>query len=326
VKPLIFIEKAFISVILLLIIVASCKKEEIINQPANTVNLVIVTDNDPASYIMVRILGEVRSYFPDIQITYLQSKQFDIFEGAFLLNTAFLSFPEGTYIAGIVEPGAGSNRLVFQAGSQNVFAPDNGLSTLILHDNPGTVCYFVENSSVLGGAQPGELSFEDFYAKAICSLISGVPVSGFGTLCSIPNILPVQEPVLNGDTIAGQILFVDNFGNCHTNVPDSLIEYFPLGIVFNLKSDTIQADVELGTTYSSVPLGDNVCFINSSNLLEIAVNYGNFSNEYHLAAGDRFQLLPSSLLRFVPWGHHTGRIISQIKPIVPLGTKNFRNK
>ncbi len=286
-------ERALIIAALLLFSLASCTKDEIIENhaiAATTINLVIVTDNAPGSYIMTKIIGEVRSAYPDINITYLQSKQFDIFEGAFLLNTARQSFPAGTVIAGIVEPGANGKRLVFQVGSQRVFSPDNGLSTWILHDYPNTTCYFVENPAVLGGVQPNNLSFEDFYAKAICSLISGVKVSGFGSVCSNPNTFPVQEPVLHGDSILGQILFTDNFGNCITNIPDSLINSLPLGTMFTMKSDTTHMNIELGVTYSSVPEGNNVCFINSSKLLEIAVNYGNFSEKYNLSAGARFQL------------------------------------
>lgn len=268
----------------------SCSGDEYVFVPQSSPNLVIVTDNDPGSFIMVKILGEVRSNFPDIQITYLQSKKFDIYEGAFLLNTVMESFPAGTVIAGVLEPGANSRRIVYQCGSKSVFASDNTLSTWILNDYPDTKCYFVENVSVLGGYQPEELSFEDFYAEAICSLISGTAVSGFGPACTIPNSFPVQKAALKGDTILGQVLFTDNFGNCITNIPDNLMSEIPVGSVFTLTSDTIQLSVEKGMTYASVPTGENVCFINSSDFLELAINYGNFSEKYGISAGARIKL------------------------------------
>ncbi|MCX6269339.1 MAG: SAM-dependent chlorinase/fluorinase [Bacteroidetes bacterium] len=134
--------------------------------------------------------------------------------------------------------------------------------------------------------------FEEFYARAICSLISEAPGSGFGPLCSSPKTFPVQDPLLKGDSILGEILFSDNFGNCITNISDSITAKFPLGTVFTLKSDTLHQNLVLGTTYSSVPVGDNVCFINSSKLLELAINYGNFSGTYHLGAGTRINLSP----------------------------------
>jgi hypothetical protein len=283
--------KAMIIITLVIIFLASCNDDEFVFVPETSANLVIVTDNDPGSYIMVRILGEIRSNFPDIQITYLQGKKFDVFEGAFLINTAMQSFPDGTVIAGILEPGANSRRIVFECGSKRVFVPDNTLATLILNDYPETDCYFIENASVLGGGHPEDLSFEDFYAKAICALISGTAVSGFGSICLIPNIFEVQEAVMKGDTISGQVLFTDNFGNCTTNIPDKLISQIPVGTIFLLQSDTVQLNIELGLTYSSVPVGENVCFFNNSNLLDLSVNYGNFSEKYNIAAGSRIKLI-----------------------------------
>ncbi len=279
---------------LLLFSSASCKKnEEVEYTPVTAKNLVIVTDNNPGSYIMVKILGAVRSSFPDIQITYLQSKQFDVFDGSFLLNSAIQSFPTGTVIAGIVEPGAGSKRFVFDAGSKRVFSPDNTLSTRILHDHPGSACYYVENPAVLGGAQPQDLSFEEFYARGICSLISGVPAAEFGPLCGSPLTFPVQDPLMKGDSIIGEILFTDNFGNCNSNIPGSLMTQIPVGTMLTLKSGNTQLNLELGVTYASVPVGETVCFINSSKLLELAVNYGDFSGKYHLGAGNRILLYRS---------------------------------
>ena len=271
--------------------ISSCTREENDSRKIAS-NLVIVADNEQGSYFMTKLLGEVRSAFPNIHITYLQSKLFDVTEGSFLLKTAVESFPEGTVVAGILEPGGGSRKIVFQANSRLVFAPDNTLSTRIFNDFSGTECYFVENSSVLGGQQASELALEEFYARGICSLISGIDVSKFGSLCSNPNTFAVQNPVMQGDSILGEILFADTFGNCITNIPESLIVNIPLGTTLSLNSGTTALAMKLGTTYSSVPVGDNVCFINSSNLLEISINYGNFSSTYNLFAGSHISIKP----------------------------------
>jgi S-adenosylmethionine hydrolase len=271
---------------LLLLTLTSCKSDDTPTAPTATAdNLVIVTDYNPASYMMVKILGKVRSNYPDIQITCLQSKQYDIYEGAFLLSTSLASFPEGTVFAGIVDPGAVSKRIVYEVGQKRILAPDNGISTWILHDNPSANCYFIENSSVLEGSSASDLAFEDFYAKSICSLIGGTSVSGFGSKCSAPVTLPLQEAKTEGNTILGQVLFTDNFGNCITNITNDLINTIPAGTVLTLTSGAVQTHITLGTTYASVPTGENVCFINSSKLLELAVNFGTFSGKYSLNAG-----------------------------------------
>lgn len=276
----------FIFMFLILLALTSCKSDDTSTSPAVTAdNLVIVTDYNPASYMMVKILGKVHSYYPDIQITCFQSKQYDIYEGAFLLSTSLNSFPAGTVFAGIVDPGAVSKRIVYEVGSKRILAPDNGMSTWIIHDNPAAKCYFIENSSVLEGSAASDLAFEDFYANSICSLIAGTPVSGFGSRCNAPVTFPVQEAKAEGNTIMGQVLFTDNFGNCITNITSDIINAIPAGTVLTLTSGFVQTHITLGTTYASVITGENVCFINSSKFLELAVNYGSFSSKYSLSAG-----------------------------------------
>lgn len=283
--------KILIPAIMMLFMLTSCDNDTVTPSASSATNLVIVTDNDPGSFIMTKILGKVRTSYPEINITYLQSKKYDIYEGAFLLSTAVKSFPEGTVIAGIVEPGASGKRMVMRVNSRLVFAPDNTLATCILSDNPGTICFNIENASALGGSKPQDLPFEDFYANAICSLIGGTSISDFGTINSSPQLFPVQKPAAEGNAYLGQVMFTDNFGNCITNIPESLISGLASGTALTLKADTLQVKLKLGTTYSSVPENENVCFINSSKLLEIAVNYGSFSGKYNIKAGARFQII-----------------------------------
>ena len=273
-----------------ILLTTACKKTETEYYPETAKTLVIVSDNDPGSDIIVGILGAVRSANPDFQVQYFQAKAFDVFEGSYLLSVAMMNYPKGTYVAGIVEPGASDKRIVFQAGDKFILAPDNMLSTRILNDYPSTQCYFIENPQVLGGALPKDLSFEEFYKRAILAMISGTPVSFFGPVCTNPQKFQVQDPVISGDTIKGEVLFTDNFGNCITNITAGLVTNIPTGSVLNLTCDTTHLAITMGVAYSSVPVGDNVCFINSSKRLELAVNYGNFSGKYLIGASSKIKL------------------------------------
>ncbi|MCX6282149.1 MAG: SAM-dependent chlorinase/fluorinase [Bacteroidetes bacterium] len=247
--------------------------------------LVIVSDNDQSSDMIVGILGAVRSEYPSITVQFYQSKAFDVYQGAYLLFYTVLNYPKGVCFAGIIEPGANSRRIIYKAGDVFIIAPDNMLSTRIFNYYSGITCYYIENPAVLGGAQPGTLSIQEFYKRSILSLISGTELSSFGSVCANPKKFPVQDPIVSGDTIKGEILFTDNFGNCITNIPQGLVSGYPSGTVLSLTSDTTHLNLVMGTTYSSVPVGSNVCFINSSLRLELSINYGNFSGTYKLGAG-----------------------------------------
>ncbi|MFZ4569915.1 MAG: SAM hydroxide adenosyltransferase [Bacteroidales bacterium] len=47
----------------------------------------------------------------------------------------------------------------------------------------------------------------------------------------------------------------------------------------------------MGVSYSSVPVGSNVCFVNSSQRLELAVNYGNFSGKFNISASSKIAII-----------------------------------
>jgi len=276
--------------LLLIILSSSCTKSVTEYYPESGKTLVIISDNDPASDMIVGILGAVRNSNPGINVQFYPSKAFDVIQGSYLLYTAMADYPGGTYIAGIIEPGASSQRLIYQAGNETIIAPDNTLSTRVLDYFPATHCYFIQNPAVLGGAQADTLSIQEFYKRAILSMISGTLPSAFGPVCANPQKFPVQYPVISGDTIKGEVLFTDNFGNCISNIPQSLVKDIPTGTMMDLTCDTTHLSIVMGLTYSSVPVGSNVCFVNSSLRLELAINYGNFSGKYNISAGSKLAL------------------------------------
>jgi len=49
--------------------------------------------------------------------------------------------------------------------------------------------------------------------------------------------------------------------------------------------------ITMGVSYSSVPVGSNVCFVNSSQRLELAVNYGNFSGKFNISASSKIAII-----------------------------------
>jgi len=265
-------------------------KKETEYYPKSGKTLVIISDNDPASDMIVGILGAVRNANPGINVQFYPSKAFDVIQGSYLLYTAIADYSGGTYIAGIIEPGASSQRIIYQVGNETIIAPDNTLSTRVLDYYPAIHCYFIQNPAVLGGARADTLSIQEFYKRAILSMILGIVPSSFGPICTNPLKFPVQDPVISGDTIKGEVFFTDNFGNCISNIPQNLVKNIPTGTVMDLTSDTTHLSIVMGLTYSSVPVGSNVCFVNSSLRLELAINYGNFSGKYNISAGSKLAL------------------------------------
>lgn len=276
--------------IISLLLLSGCIKETII-RPEETRTLLLLCDFSEASDVVVRIKGSVSSAYPDVEIDYVQTPPFNIREAAYLLEVAAQSYPGGTYFVGIVDPGGTSQRIVFEAtGKKRFLLPDNGLASRVLYYMSVKDLYEVENPLVLGGSNPEDLAFEKFYTEAALSMLADTPLSDFGSALADPVTFEIQDPVRNGRSILGEILFTDNFGNCITNIPDSLLIDFSQGDLLRISTAVDSFLTTFGFSYSSVPVGQNVAFFNSSRRLELAVNYGNLSERYLVGAGTPVQV------------------------------------
>jgi len=266
---------------------ACTEKETIYKYPDRT--LVIVSDNNQATEMITYIMGGVRAAYPDVEIHYFQTKPFDIKEASYLLVEAVENYPVGTYFAAIVEPGTNSERIIFETNGKRVLCPDNGVCSWTVNGNPAENYYFVDDPKVY--LKSSDLPFQDFYQFAILSMLSDKPLSGFGEFCTSPVVYEIQNPVFENDTTKGEVIFVDNFGNCITNITQSELGNATIGSLFNVMADDSGFEMTFGTTYSSVPVGENVCFINGSVRLEMSVNYGDLSGKYNIHAGTKVALI-----------------------------------
>jgi hypothetical protein len=273
-----------VGLIFVLLMALACTKKETIYKYSDR-TLVIVSDNNQATEMITYIMGGVREAYPDVEIHYFQTKPFDIKEAAYLLIEAVENYPVGTYFAAIVEPGTNSERIIFETNGKRVLCPDNGICTWVVDNNPAGNYYFVDDPKVY--LKVSDLPYQDFYQFAILSMLSDKPLSGFGEICPSPVVYEIQNPVFENDTTKGEVLFVDNFGNCVTNITRSELGNATVGNLFSVVADNSEFEMTFGTTYSSVPVGENVCFINGNVRLEMAINYGDLSAKYNIQAGTK---------------------------------------
>jgi S-adenosylmethionine hydrolase len=268
----------------MLVMAFACTEKETIYKYSDR-TLVIVSDNNQATEMMTYIMGGVRAAYPDVEIHYFQTKPFDIKEASYLLVEAVENYPVGTYFAAIVEPGTNSERIIFETNGKRVLCPDNGVCSWTVNGNPAENYYFVDDPKVY--MKSSDISFQDFYQFAILSMLSDKPLSGFGEICTSPVVYEIQNPVFENDTTKGEVIFVDNFGNCITNITQSELGNAAIGSLFSVVADDSEFEMTYGTTYSSVPVGENVCFINGNIRLEMSVNYGDLSSKYNIQAGTK---------------------------------------
>ncbi|MBP6979393.1 MAG: SAM-dependent chlorinase/fluorinase [Lentimicrobiaceae bacterium] len=280
---------------LILLLPPGCEKNEITNVYINPSpkTLVFLSDFSAYSDMAISIMGSLRKTYPGIQIEYIQTSPFDVKEAAFQLELAVRNYPDSVYFTGLIEPGVNNERIVFEVPSGKRFlVPDNGLASRVFRYFDTLNCHRVENPLDYTGQNPSDLSLTDFYLQATLALISGKPLSEFGSAIPDPVTYSIQDARKVNDTIVGEIVFTDNFGNCITNITDSLFQDFKLASLLRVNAGKTSFFATFGSDYSSVPAGQNVILLDRSDRIELATCFGDISQRYTLSAG-----LPVKLYR-----------------------------
>jgi S-adenosylmethionine hydrolase len=218
----------------------------------------------------------------------------DILSGALTLRDAYRAFPAGTVFLTVVDPGVGSARraIAADAGGYRFTGPDNGVLWLALED-AGTPRIVELRERKFARSQVSR-TFEgrDRFAPAAGWLARGMDVAAFGPVVSDPTRLVVPQPLVGHDTIDGEVLSVDRFGNLITNISASILQGFPTTRVgVSIGGRTIDGIVG---TYADADAHTPCALIGSNGYLEIAVNGGSAASVLHVGRGAKVALTPGA--------------------------------
>jgi hypothetical protein len=167
---------------------------------------------------------------PDVRIVDVTHDvpPFDVRAGALTLVRAVQYLPDGVVLA-IVDPGVGTARRAVAVGVEGGFlvGPDNGLlaPAVAMLGGPHQVVS-LENPQYQLPAPGPTFAGRDVMAPAAAHLAAGVPLTELGPVVDPAGLAPGLVPLPREDddgTIAGEVLWVDRFGNCQLNVaPEQL--------------------------------------------------------------------------------------------------------
>jgi S-adenosyl-L-methionine hydrolase (adenosine-forming) len=201
-----------------------------------------------------------------------------ISHAACLVQEAFGYFSAGTVHLAVVDPGVGSSRrLIVVEGRGHFFVgPDNGIFWPVIQGNgEAKVVHLQDRRFFLPGLSQ-TFHGRDILAPVSAHLSLGVSPENMGTLIEDPTELVIPFPYEREGALFGEIARVDNFGNLITNISSKDLGRF-------LASGRPRIEVgnllisRLSRVYAEEEEGTPVALINSSNMLEIAVNLGRAS-------------------------------------------------
>ena len=235
--------------------------------------------------------GVIYGIAPEVRIVDLthQVKPYSILDGARFLYGVSPYFPAGTVFLAVVDPGVGSSRkavVVKTRRGQLFVLPDNGLITLVAKRDGIEGAREITNPAwMIGKAASSTFHGRDIFSPAAAHLARGEDWTSLGP--EVKGLVHLEIPTakLDDSGIHGQILAFDSpYGSLISNIDSE--DFEKLGYS---KGDKVQ--VVLGTrkmvlryarTFSDVPVGQPLLYIDSRGRLGLAVNQGDFSKVFRI--------------------------------------------
>lgn len=146
----------------------------------------------------------------------------DAFVGAWVLHTAWRSFPAGTIFLSVVDPGVGGARraVAFAAGGKRFVGPDNGLFTAILESSPPEAAVILDDARYHLPEVSATFHGRDIFAPCAAHLAAGLPLVALGSALAPEALvrLPLPRPEWRGGVLVAHVVHVDRFGNLITDL------------------------------------------------------------------------------------------------------------
>ena len=243
-------------------------------QPSGIVTL--LTDFGLDDAYVGAMKGAILSINPEARIVDLSHgvRPFAVLQGAFLLDSAWRSFPSGSVHVAVVDPGVGSSRkaIAFRAAEHYFVGPDNGLFTFLSEP--------ISEAVELPTPPEAAPTFHgrDVFGPAAARLSGGTALRELGTARH-------GEPVRLADAWASKVgeawravaLHCDRFGNVISNLPIRALAR--IKAVNGTRLRTVE-------TYDDAQPNELVALVGSSGRIEFALREGSAAARLHAAPGE----------------------------------------
>ena len=263
--------------------------------------ITLTTDFGSADGTVAAMIGVIKSICAEAEVVSVNSgiPPHDIPRGAWALFQSAPFFPSDAIHLALIDPGVGSHRRPVMATTDHgtFIGPDNGVLTWAIRGVSGVTWRLLENPAYR--IAPVGVTFDgrDLFAPVAAHLAAGADPEAFGPVIDDPVSLRWPEPQLRDDTIEGEILIVDHFGNLVTNVPLAMVAELCGDRSFQVilpaarsaipgKHRTATDPAPFARNYDEIR-GKLGAVINGAGLVEIAARQGSAAAQAGRGRGDR---------------------------------------
>jgi S-adenosyl-L-methionine hydrolase (adenosine-forming) len=258
--------------------------------------ITLLTDFGAADTFIGTMKGVILGINPEARIVDLTHEvpPHDIRSGAYLLSSATRYFPPGTIHIAVVDPGVGSARrpLLASTSTQHFLAPDNGLLSHVLADEPDAEIRELNAQKYFLAAIGPTFHGRDLFAPAAAWLSHGEPPAAFGPPAKDIVRLEVRRPALVKGRLVGEVQHIDRFGNLITNISYAELRGLAdlddwLTLQVKIRRTTVKG---LERCYADAKPKKLAALVNSDGWLEIFCNQARADKLAKAALGERVEV------------------------------------
>jgi len=265
-------------------------------QPAPTKVIGFMTDfdvKDDAVGICKAVMDGIAPGVRVIDITH-QSEPYNIAMGARFLAGSAPYFPKDAVLVVVIDPGVGSSRKAIIAKSrlgQFFVLPDNGLLTLVQDRDGIAEAHEITNPEwMIGSGISSTFHGRDIFSPAAAHVAHGDNFAQAGPAVDVSRLvhLDLKNATVDERGLHGQVIGTDGpFGNLVLNVPAETFAQlgYRLGDRVPLTLAGKSYSFPFVKTFSDVPVGKELFYIDSRGRLSLGIDQGNFSSTYKVGEG-----------------------------------------
>lgn len=242
---------------------------------------------DPYAGIMKGVIYEANRTARLIDITH-HVPAHDIPAGAFTMANACHHFPEGTVHVAVVDPGVGGERKNIALRTDKYFfvGPDNGIFSIALaRENVRSIREILNPPFVLDSISH-TFHGRDVLAPCAGSISAGGRFADIGPVISDYTRIDYPLTQQSGNTLHGEVMSIDSFGNLITNISEDRFRNFTSKGSFEIYFASERYN-SIATHYAETPVGSSLVLFGSSGYLEISTNGGSAALYFMASPGSK---------------------------------------
>lgn len=251
---------------------------------------------DPFAGIMKGVILNINPLAMIVDITHEISQQ-NVAEAAFTIGASFQYFPHKTIHVAVVDPGVGSGRrpILVSTDYHYFVGPDNGIFSAVYTSSETLEVIHVTAEHYFLPQGSSTFHGRDIFSPVAAWLSKGINISKFGDQITDYVTIPMPVPSsLPKNSIEGEVIHIDHFGNLITNISaQKLTDFHRTNPQGKLKIMVKGKEAPFRNYYAEVQDKSLYALINSLGYLELFVKNGSASSSFDVKVGEKIAVIPA---------------------------------